>query len=132
MAQGTALKPAVKAHVMAALLQGQGVNEIARAYKLSSATVSGIKNSLLPEHVEQLQTQKRETLDVLLLEAVSANVRTLTKIAEAVSDPKYITSQPAESIGMLYGILADKAVRFLEAASAANISDPKLALEGMA
>ena len=101
MAQGKALRPEVKAQVMAALLQGQGVNEVARAYRLSPTAVSRIKNSALPENLAQLETQKKETLDVLLLEAVSANVRALTKMAEAVSDPKYITSQPAESIGML-------------------------------
>jgi hypothetical protein len=54
------------------------------------------------------------------LESVSANVKALKAIAEAVSEPSYISKQPAESIGMLYGILADKAVRFLEAASAAK------------
>lgn len=123
MAQGKALKPEVKAQVMAALLQGQGVNEVARVYKLSPTAVSRIKNGLLPENLAQLETEKRESLDTLLLEAVSANVRALTKMAQAVSNEKYITSQPAESIGMLYGILADKAVRFLEAASAAGVTE---------
>lgn len=117
------MAPEIRAQVMAALLEGQGVNAVARVYKLAPKTVSRIKNGLLPENLSRLDTQKKESLDTLLLESVNANVRALKAIAEAVSEPSYITKQPAESVGMLYGILADKAVRFLEAASAANIEE---------
>lgn len=106
----------VRAQVMAALLAGQGVMEVAARYRLPKATVSRIKNSLTAEQLEQIGTEKKDRIGNLLLGAVAANVEALRSIAETVSEPPYIRGQSAESVGMLYGILADKAVRFLEAA----------------
>ncbi len=107
----------VRAQVIAALLAGQGVLEVARQYKLPKQTVSRFKNSCVPDELGRVGPKNRETLDSLLLEAVSANISALTAIADAVSEPEYVSKQPADSVGVLYGILADKAVRFLEAAS---------------
>lgn len=116
MPRGKAINEEARALVMAALLSGLGVNEVARQYQLPKSTVSRIRAELGPR-LEQVGTEVRASLDDLLLNALSANLNAQARIAEAVSEPTYITQQPASSVADLYETLADKAIRLLEAAS---------------
>jgi hypothetical protein len=105
-----------RASVMAALLAGQGVNEIARALKLAKSTVSRYKNELLPSQLEQVGTQKRDKITALIeahLETSLTCANTLAK--KAASNQKWFAQQSAEGIAVLYGVLSDKAIRILEA-----------------
>jgi transposase-like protein len=117
MARGKAHDPETKAAVMAALLSGQGVNEVAQEYQLSPSVVSGWKSSLSSEQFERLRTEKAETFDGLLSDYLTANLRALQKQAEVASEPDYIRKQSAEKLAVLHGVMADKAVRLLEAYS---------------
>jgi hypothetical protein len=110
---------------MAALLTGQGVNEVAREYNLSKSVVSRIKNSLAPEILEQLEPKnKGEQIETLLYEYLTATLQTLKKQAEIVGERKYVTKQPAGELAVLHGVMADKGIRLLEAAERARAAAP--------
>ena len=59
----------VKAQVIAALLTGEGVSEVARKFNMPKTTVFRFKSELVPERMEQIGTEKRERIDDLLLES---------------------------------------------------------------
>lgn len=111
-----------RATVVACLLTGQSVTEIARQYKLDKSVVSRIKTGMMPETLQQVATEKRENLDNLILCALESNLKALNSIATVVAEADYVRKQPAESIGVLYGILSDKAIRIIEAAQASDIA----------
>jgi transposase-like protein len=111
-----AISTETRAAAMAALLAGQGVNDVAREYHLGKATVSRLRSELLPEQLEQMKTQKHETLDDLILANLEANIRATTAIAEEVRKPEYLAKQPASDLAVLFGVMSDKQIRLLEAA----------------
>lgn len=107
--------PDTKAAVMAALLSGQSVNSVAREYKLPKSTVSRWKN----EGVPQNGTQKKEIGD-LLIGYLHANLAALRSQAEMFSDRQWLAKQTASDVAVLHGVMTDKAIRLLEALSAAG------------
>ena len=106
--------------VIAALLTGQGVNEVARAYKLPKATVSRIKNELTPQVLEQIGTQKRDEIGDMLGSYVRTNLETLKVQSEHFRDKDWLKRQSASEIAVLHGVIADKTIRILEAAQFAD------------
>lgn len=107
----------VRAEALSALLAGQGVNEVARKYKLPKATVSRLKNSIGPEQLEQVETQKRSSIADLIEGHLSASLKAAQAIARRVeTDDQWFAKQNAADVGVLYGILTDKSIRILEAA----------------
>lgn len=111
----------VRAEVVAALLAGQGVNEISRRYKIPKATVSRLKNGLAVEQLEQVETQKKERLTDLIEAHLSESLKAATSLAKKVaSNESWFIKQNAADIGVLFGILTDKSIRILEAAESAN------------
>lgn len=101
----------LKAQVLAALLQGQSINAVAREYKIPKGTVSNWKNRYKgPKD----GTQKKE-IGELILEYLAANLAALRVQAEVFSDPEWLEKQSAESVAVLHGVMTDKAVRLLEA-----------------
>ena len=115
MAYHEPISDARRAAVMAALLTGQSVTQVAEEYKLSKASVSRIKSSIDPKIVEQAETEKRKDLNELLLELVTTNIETLTAQSLIVRDSGYIKAQSADNLAVLYGVIADKTVRILAA-----------------
>jgi transposase-like protein len=115
----------VKAQVMAALMAGQGVSEVARAHDLPVKTVHEWASS--PEFAK-VRTQKGDRVQELTFGYLEAVLTTLTKQAEAVSEKTYIHKQPASEIAVLHGVMADKAFRLLSAIPSAAVqpdSDPE-------
>lgn len=109
----------VRAEAIAALLAGQGVTEVARKYKLSKATVSRLKNKIGPETLKQIETEKQNSIAELIESHLSESLQAAAGLARKVrSNDEWIFSQNAADIGVLYGILTDKAIRILEAAEA--------------
>jgi transposase-like protein len=111
----------VQAQVMAALLAGQGVSEIAREYNLDKSVVSRIKSS---SNLQQLQPKKGEEIETLLFDYLRTTLDTLKNQAEIVGEREYVSKQPAGELAVLHGVMADKAVRLLEAAERARITAP--------
>lgn len=104
---------------LAALLEGQAVSEVARRYKLPKATVSDIKRHIDTEEFEQVRTKKQEALAELIEGHLHASLKAATELAGQASNADWRNKQDADKLGVLYGILTDKAVRILEAAESA-------------
>lgn len=105
---------------MAALLAGQGVSEVAKQYHLPHSTVSRLKTQIQGK-LDELGHKKRRDFGEKLADYLEANLNALTAQAKAVSDPAYIKRQAAHELATLHGVMADKGIRLLEAAS--NLAD---------
>ncbi len=105
--------PPVKAQVLAALLAGQGAEKIAQQYLIPVGTVRGWKAKAKAD--DGVVTQKKEEIGELLLGYLAVSLATLTKQAEFFADETWLRKQDASSVAVLHGVLADKAVRLLEA-----------------
>jgi len=77
MARGKAHSPEVKAQVMAALLSGQGVNEVARQYNLDTGTVSRWKKQIPQEQLQQVAAEKSVQLEEMVFGYLTENFRAL-------------------------------------------------------
>jgi hypothetical protein len=111
--------PEAKAEVIAALLAGQGVRETARKYNISRSTVSRLRNSLSQQELGQIETEKRERISDLVESHLTESLKAAASLAKKVTNDAWFSKQNAADIGVLYGILTDKAVRILEAAELA-------------
>ena len=124
MARGKAHSEETKAAVMAALLTGQGVTEVATAYKLDPSVVSRWKGQLRPDQLQEVATKKGEQIEGLLFGYIEANLVALRAQANVAADESYLKRFPPQQLAVLHGVMADKAVRLLEALTGAPSSDP--------
>ncbi len=116
MAKRRKYAPEVKAAVLAALLAGQRVSDVAEKYKMPRATVSAWK--CLQNNGTSLATltaEKKETIGELLFGYLKENLRALRVQSQVFQDKDWLKSQGAAELGTLHGIQTDKAVRLLEA-----------------
>ena len=111
-----------KAAVMAALLAGQSITAVAKEYKVPSGTVSRWRADA-SEIIKEERAKKSTPIDVLLYEYLQANLAVLKKQTDVFSDEEWLKKQDASSVAVLHGVLADKAIRLLEAAHAADESE---------
>jgi len=127
MARGEKHDDATRAAVIGALILGQNVTEIAAEYKLPESTIHNWKRTLDPNKLAEVKVKQGEVLDDLIYQSLTAGLLAMSKIAHAVSDPEYIRKNRADSIAVLYGVMADKQIRLLEAscigASAADSTE---------
>jgi hypothetical protein len=115
----------VQAQVMASLLAGQGVGEIAEQYSLPESTIREWRETLSSEQFAELRAKKGEKIEELLFKYLTANLDALEKQAVVVSEREYIIKQPADSLAVLHGVMADKSIRLLEAIERARNAGPK-------
>jgi DNA-binding IclR family transcriptional regulator len=118
--KGKETSESVKAQVIAALLSGQGVNEIARNYNLPKATVSRLKNTLTSDQLEQVGTEKKERIGELIAGYLTTALTTLQVQAVHARDKAWLEKQSAENLAVLHGVIADKSIRILEAIEPAD------------
>lgn len=116
MPRGKQHDPQTKAAVIAALLAGQGVSQVASEFGLSKSVVSRMKQEISPQQLEQIGTQKKERLIDLIEKHLSASLKGATKIAEQASNNDWRNKQPADSLAVFYGVLSDKSIRLVEIA----------------
>jgi hypothetical protein len=69
----------------------------------------------MPELAE-INAKKKDEFGELLSGYLSQILRTLQLQADVVSDKEWLKKQPADALAILHGVLADKAIRLLEAA----------------
>ena len=105
-----------KAQVMAALLTGQSVSEVAKTYDIPRGTVANWSADR-DKTLDQTQPNTKKEIGELLVEYLKASILALKAQAEVFGDKQWLTKQPASELGVLHGIAADKAVRLLEALS---------------
>ena len=115
MPKGHPLPDVTRAAVIAALLTGQGVTEVASAFKLNPSVVSRLRARTHPLLKQEVATKKEIDLEALILEYVRTNLRTLTAQSLETGKPEYILKQSASELAILHGVLADKTFRILSA-----------------
>jgi transposase-like protein len=108
--------PETRAAVMAALLEGQGVNQVAEAYKLPHATVSRWKKQARAE------AGRSEDIGELLLGYLSENLTTLRVQVRLFREERFLSRGGPEQWAILHGVLTDKAVRLLEALDGSGVT----------
>lgn len=104
-----------RAAVIAALLTGQGVTQIARDLKIPAETVSNYKRALTPEQITELNAKRAGRLDDLLFEHLEASFAAQRAILTHVQSPKYIQRQNPADLAVFLGVSNDKTVRILDA-----------------
>lgn len=112
-----------RAAIIAALLTGQGVMEVAKQYKVSHQTVGRIKASISQGALDEVGRKKREIFGDLIAHYLEESLTTLSIQQQHFRDKKWLISQSAAELGTLHGITADKTIRILEALEAANPED---------
>jgi transposase-like protein len=107
---------------MAALLAGQGVKEVATAYNLDMSVVSRWRSALPGDQLQAIATKKGDRIESLLFEYLTETLTTLKEQARLARASDYVNKQPAGELAVLHGVMADKAIRLLEAAHRASSS----------
>jgi transposase-like protein len=105
---------------MAALLAGQGVKEVATTYNLDISVVSRWRSAMPSDQLQVVATKKGEHIETLLFEYLTETLVTLREQARLARESDYVTKQPAGELAVLHGVMADKAIRLLEAAHRAT------------
>jgi hypothetical protein len=111
--------PDVKARVLADLRLGESAAYLAEKYDVPAKTISNWRRSILAE----IGLKKKAVIEDKMLEYLSANLETLRRQAHIFGEREFIESQPADKLGQLHGILADKALRLLSAFGEADNGD---------
>lgn len=115
MSKRRTYKDETKAAVMAALLAGQSISEVADEYKIPRGTVAGWSSKLNDAGVSSVSNTKKEEVGYLLVQYVEATVRTLTKQVQVVGDEEWVAQQSAAEMATLMGVLTDKVMKMFEA-----------------
>lgn len=116
-----------KAAVLAQLLEGQAVSHVAKEYDIPEGTVKSWKrrefgDGVATDATDATQNKKAE-LGSLLLNYLRESLVTLTAQLEVMRDAKWLKEQSAESLAVLHGVQADKAMRMIQALDRAESSD---------
>jgi transposase-like protein len=113
-----------RAAVLAALLAGQGVSEVARQYNLDPSVVSRWRAKIPMQQLQIVATKRTEDFSELLADYLREALVTLKVHMEFVRDTEWLKKQSASDIAVLDGVITDKALRLLEAAQAADEQQP--------
>jgi transposase-like protein len=112
--------PEVKAAVTAALLAGQGQAQVAREYHLPLSTVGSWIHEIRGNDKSPLPRSDSQEIGLLLLDYIKTTLRVLKRQVEAAGDANYLAKQSGTDFAVLHGVLADKVIRLLEAATFAE------------
>lgn len=104
---------ATKAAVMAALLTGQSIGQVAKQYKIPEGTVKYWKMQSRPNQL--VDPQKKDFVGSLLFDYLVASLRSLRIQAEHFGDTDWLAKQSASDLAVLHGVSTDKVIRLLEA-----------------
>jgi len=102
-----------KAEVMAALLAGQSVREVARQYNIPRGTIATWSASIDRKISTDSDTKKE--IGNLIVGYLAESLNTLRIQVRAFADEEWLHKQPASEVAVLHGVIADKAIRLLEA-----------------
>ena len=102
-----------KAQVLAALLTGQSISQVAREYNIPVGTVkywSANREKVIDEN----PTTKAAIGD-LLLEYLKETLITVTAQQRHFRNEEWLNKQDASELAVLHGVSVDKSIRLLEA-----------------
>jgi transposase-like protein len=120
VARGKKHDDTTRAAVMAALLAGQSVDEVARQYNLPQQTVSEWKAQIDPARFGELRFKKETDFGELLAEYLEETIITLQAQARFFRNETWLKKQSASDLAVLHGVQTDKAIRILECAERAR------------
>jgi len=106
-----------RAAVMAALLAGQSISEVAEHYHIPEGTIkhwSAVKGSVHGA-VDLVEPQKKAQIGDLILAYLRENLLTLRAQQVFFRDKDWLAKQTASELAVLHGVSTDKAIRLLEA-----------------
>lgn len=108
--------PEVKAAVMAALMDGQSIRQVAREMGVPKGTVEhwGNEAKRLVTSVSVVSDTKRERIGELLIELLVAKIEAQIAISKHAADKVWLLKQDASALAMFYGVSDDKLIRLLE------------------
>ena len=119
MTRGKRHSDQVRATVIAALLAGQRVNEVAEKYKIDKSIVSRWKSKIPADELQRITEKSIEEFQELIAEALRSILKSLKFSADAIRSPdgwKWIQDNSPAEFATLVGVLTDKGFRLLEAA----------------
>lgn len=108
--------PEVKAAVMAALMDGQSLRQVARDHGVPKGTVEhwGNEAKRLVTSVSNVSDTKRERIGELLIDLLVAKIEAQIAISQHATDKVWLLKQDASALAMFYGVSDDKLIRLLE------------------
>jgi len=121
--QGKAIPDEKKAVVIAALLAGQGVNQVAEAYNVPKSSVSRLKQLIPKEQLEQVGTQKGEKIADLIAANLEGSFGAIQNILRQTENADWLNKQPASDLATFLGVTSDKVFRVLEAIEHAQTNE---------
>lgn len=114
----------VKAQVLAALLAGQSVTQVARQFNVTRTTVRTWRTAAgLTSDSPLINHEKRAEIDDLVGSLLASIITTLRVQAEQFRDREWLAKQNAADLAVLFGVMADKGFRILEAADVSEAPD---------
>jgi len=113
--QGKPIPDDKKAVVLAALLAGQSVNQIAEEYKIPKSSVSRLKKLIPAAELAQIGTQKAENLAGLIAANLEGSFEAIQNILKQTRNANWLDKQPAAELATFLGVTSDKVFRVLEA-----------------
>jgi len=111
----------VKAAAISALLQGQGVTEVATKYKLPLGTVKCWKHRALTGDGATVSADEKKQIGDLLIRLVVTQLESAIERAKLFGDRAWLEKQEALGLANLHGVDIDKVVRLLEAFTGAGL-----------
>lgn len=114
-----------KAAVLAALMAGQSISEVAEAYRIPEGTVKGWSAAQVQPDVTTSSTVKKE-IGELILEYLRETLITLVAQQRLFRDESWLRKNPASELAVLHGVSTDKAIRLLEALDGAGAEEPEI------
>jgi hypothetical protein len=101
---------------MAALMQGQSIRYVSRAYDVPKTTVASWGKELagLTGGVPPVPDKKKEEIENLLIDLLIAKLKSQIAIAEHSGDKKWLNTQDASAVALLAGVNDDKLIRLIE------------------
>lgn len=105
----------VRAQVLAAVMQGVPVKQVARQFRISPTTVRNWRQAAGLTELVPINPEKKRDLGELLASYLRTGLEALEAQARTAADPAWIQKQPADQLAILHGVIADKLVRVLAA-----------------
>lgn len=113
--QGKRIPDEKRAAVIAALLAGQGMNEIAAKYQVSQPTVARLKKLIPVEELNKVVDKKNIDLAAKIGQFLDASFEAMLNVLAVTKDNAWLSKQPASELATFNGVTADKVFRILEA-----------------
>jgi transposase-like protein len=119
MPKGKKHDPQLKAVVLAALLAGQGISQVAKQYHIDPSVVCRWRAKINPNDLQAVAKEKADEFTELISDAIESILKALKISADFIRSDEgrqWIKENSPSEVATFIGVLTDKGIRFLEAA----------------